>query len=184
MPADRALTRKASAVYAEVLLEAAHAAGVAFEVSSQLEQAQAAIRGSIELRSALLDKNLPVEARMGIVNELFAGFAPVLLATLSVMVKRGDLGLLGRVSEAYLVRAEDALDASFIDVTTAIGLDDTLREKIKEKYAAQLGRDVLLREHLDPSIIGGIVLSAHGVSIDASVVSQLENARVVLSRSQ
>ena len=68
-----------------------------------------------------------------------------------------------------------------VDVTTAVELSDALRESISAKLAADLGKGVVLRETVDPSIIGGIVISTHGHRIDASLASQLENARLVLS---
>jgi len=183
MPTDRALIRKGSAVYAQVLLEATLASGSAFEVAGQLEQVYAVIRGNIDLRAAIYDRSIPAEARIAIINEVFAGFDASLLATLGVMVKRDELGLLGKVAVVFAELAEEALNAVFIDVTTVVALDDVLRDSIRIKYAAEFGRDVLLREHIDPSIMGGIVLNAHGVSIDASVASQLERARVVLSQA-
>jgi F-type H+-transporting ATPase subunit delta len=181
MPTDRTLTRKASAVYAQTLLEAVKAEGRAFEVSGQLEQAMSVIRGSFELRNTLDDHGIPLAVRTGILAELFAGFDASLLAVLGVMVERGDLPLLSRVNEAYIDAAEESLGSIILDITTAVALDGPLREALKKKYAAQLGKDVLLREHVDPSIVGGIVISTHGRRIDASIVSQLERARVVLA---
>jgi F-type H+-transporting ATPase subunit delta len=181
MPIDRTLTRRASVIYAEVLLEATRAEGTVFEVSGELEQALAAIRGNGELRGALTDRTIPDEARVDILREVFAGLDAALLEVLAVMVQRGDIPLLARVNEAYIEGAEKALDSVIIDVTTVVALDEGLRDRIREKYSAQFGRGVLLREHVDPSLVGGIVLSTHGRRIDASVVSQLESARVVLS---
>ena len=66
-------------------------------------------------------------------------------------------------------------------VTTAVELTESLRESITKKLAADLGKGVVLREKVDPAIIGGIVFSTHGQRIDASIASQLENARGVLS---
>jgi len=177
-------TRAKAAVYAEVLLDATKAADNLFEVASEFDELVAAVRGSIELRKALTDTAIPAEAKKGLVAEIFRGFAPELLATFNVMVDREDLSLLPRVRETYVALAEDALDAVFIDVTTVVPLDDALRQQIITKYSAQLGRGVLLREQVDSSLIGGIVLSAHGKRIDASVSSQLESARHVLSKSK
>ena len=56
-----------------------------------------------------------------------------------------------------------------------------VREQVKDKLVADLGKDVVLREKVDPAIIGGIVMSSGGLRIDASIASQLENARCVLS---
>ena len=47
-----------------------------------------------------------------------------------------------------------------MDVTTAIALDDHLREIITTKTAKDLGTQVVLREHIDKSILGGIIMSA------------------------
>ena len=183
MPTDRMLARKESTVYAQVLLEATQFSGTVFEVTGQLEQVNRCIRGNIDLRKTLYDHSIPDETRIAIINEVFAGFDEALLAVCAVMVKRNALRLLPKVTETFALLAEEALDAVLIDVTTVVSLDEVLRDSIKKKYSAQFGRNVLLREHIDPAIMGGIVLSAHGVSIDASVVSQLENARIVLSQS-
>ena len=176
-------TRAKATVYAEVLLEAAKASDSVFTVAGEFDELVAVVRGSIELRKALIDKAIPAEAKKGLVAEIFEGFAPELLATFDVMVDREDLSLLPRVCETYVTLAEDALDAAFVDVTTVVPLDEALRQQIITKYSAQLGRRVLLREYVDPSLIGGIVLSTHGKRIDASVSSQLESARHVLSKT-
>lgn len=183
MKTNPAQARAKATVYAEVLLEAAKASDKVLAIAEEFEELQATVRGSIELRSALVDNTLTPAAKKAAVAEIFAGFAPELLSTFDVMVERDDLALLPRVHEVYTTLAEEALGAVIIDVTTVIPLDDALRDKIRSKYSAQLGTGVLLREHLDPSLIGGIVLSTHGKRIDASVSSQLENARHTLSKT-
>jgi F-type H+-transporting ATPase subunit delta len=181
MPTDRNLLIKEAAVYAEVLLDAAKGEGIVFEVSGQLELLLSGTRASIELRTTLADEGIAAQARTAIVTEIFSGVSEIVLKVVNVMFERNDFALLARVSEKYLELAEAELNAIFVDVTTVIALDDQLRQGIKAKYSAQLGKDILLFEHIDPSIVGGIVLSTHGRRIDASVISQLENARNVLS---
>ena len=182
MPIDRALIRKTANVYAETLVEALKPTGAVFGVSGELEQISAAIRAHTELRGTLTDRTIPGNTRTDILKEVFMGFNPILLEVLGVMVERDEVYLLSRINERYLELAEEALDSVIIDVTTVVELDDALRDSIKKKYSAQFNRGVLLREHIDPSLVGGIVLSAHGNLIDASVNSQLENARAVLAK--
>ena len=64
--------------------------------------------------------------------------------------------------------------------TTAVPLDDALRRIITEKAEADLDTNVVLRESVDKSILGGIIMSTNGKRIDASVASQLDHARNVL----
>ncbi|MDR2035865.1 MAG: ATP synthase F1 subunit delta [Coriobacteriales bacterium] len=175
--------RAKALVYAEVLLEACKVSDNVFAVAGEFDDLVKAVRGSLELRKALKDKTIPLEAKKALVTELFTGYAPELLATFNVMVEREDLGVLSRARETFNTLAEEALNAIFIEVTTAVSLDDELRQQIISKYSAQLGCGVLLREYVDPDLIGGIVLMAHGKRIDASVTSQLESARHVLSKA-
>ena len=182
MPTDRTLVSKTARVYAETLLKAVSAEGLVLEVSGELEQVLATVRAHNELGNALKDRTVPGKTRSSILQQVFVGFNPLLLAVLTVMVERNDIKLLSRMNDCFIQLSEDELDAVIIDVRTRIRLDDRLRTLIREKYSAQFGRSVLLREHIDETMVGGIVLSAHGRLIDASVNKQLENARNVLSK--
>lgn len=182
MPINRILIKAQVATYANVLLEAARNKGNIFEVNSQLEQALHTIRGNMNLRDALADTTTPAEVRANIVKEIFKDFDPALIKALALMAEREFIDHLSRVCEAYTLAAEEATDSIVIDVTTAVELNDELRTKLKDRLSAQYdGKDIVLQEHVDKSILGGIIMSAHGKLIDASVISQLENARLVLS---
>lgn len=181
MPTDRNLTRAEVATYAEVLLSGAKSENAVFEVGAQLADVLDTVRGSMRLRDSLADPSLSSEARAGVVKELFKDFSPSLVSVLSVMVERNEIDLLARVNRAYSQLAEKELGAVVVDVTSAVSLDDHLREVIKSKLSRDLGSDILLREHVDKSILGGIIMSAHGKRLDASMATQLEHARVALS---
>ncbi|MDR2197491.1 MAG: ATP synthase F1 subunit delta [Coriobacteriales bacterium] len=181
MPTDRVQARKASVIYAKTLLQAARTSDTVFEVADQLTEVLASFRAAVQLREVLFDASLDAAQRRALAEEAFAGFDVALLGVLGVMIEREDLGLLAKVSELYEREVEDALGIVIIEVTTAVALDEGLREAIRAKYAAQFGAKIALRERLDAALIGGIVLSAHGKRIDASIASQLERTRVTLS---
>ena len=97
------------------------------------------------------------------------------------MAERGEMRLLGRVTTAYEAAAEEATNTVVVDVTTAVELDDHLREVIKQKLSADLGGSIRLNEKVDRSIVEAITTSTHGKRMDASVKVQLAHARAVLS---
>ena len=78
---------------------------------------------------------------------------------------------------------ERKLNIVVVDVTTVVSLDDHLREVITNKVAADLKANVVLREHIDTSLLGGILITAGGKRIDASVASKLEVARTALKQT-
>lgn len=112
--------------------------------------------------------------------DAIAGAAPEVLAVLTTMFERGQLDLLPEVAETYRAMCEADDDVVGVTVTTAVPLDDDLREQIQKRYEADFGCSVFLIERVDPSIIGGIIVEARGSRRDVSVKTQLAAAREAL----
>lgn len=183
MPTNRLVVKETVDTYASVLLDAANAAGgqdAVLEVRDQLEVVTKALRSNVDLEVALAEEAYTPEQRETLVRNVFAGMNPALVETLLVMAERDDLGLAGRIYRAYDEQIEEKLGVAVVDVTTVVELDDALRETISNKVAQDLGKQVVLREHVDKSILGGIIMSVSGRRIDASIATQLDTARTVL----
>lgn len=183
MPTNRLVVKEQVATYAAVLFDAAYETGgqdAVLEVRDQLEKVSGAVRTSMELSNALDDPDYTPEQRGELAKNVFAGCSPVLVDVLAVMAERGDGALLPRLMESFGDQLETKLNVRVVDVTTVVPLDDELRAVITKKAEADLGTNVVLREHIDKSILGGIIMSTNGKRIDASVVSQLDHARAVL----
>ena len=183
MPTNRLIVKEEVAVYAAVLFDGAFEAGgqeAVLEVRDQMVRVAEAMRTNMELSVALSDPGYTPEQRGELARNVFAGCNPVLLDVLAVLAERGDAALLPRVLENYAEQLQSKLNLCVVDVTTAVPLDDALRRIITEKAEADLGTEVVLRESVDKSILGGIIMSTNGKRIDASVASQLDHARNVL----
>ncbi|MBE6468872.1 MAG: F0F1 ATP synthase subunit delta [Coriobacteriaceae bacterium] len=113
-----------------------------------------------------------------------ADASPEVLSVMSAMANAGDLDHLPEVLELYREMVDGDRDIIGVHVTTAIPLDDELRDLIKNKCESDLESKVFLIEHVDPSIIGGVVLATSDHRRDASVRMQLESARKIMTRSK
>lgn len=112
-----------------------------------------------------------------------ASASPEVLSVLSQMAAHGDLDKLSDVLDLYREMADGDEHTLGITVTTAVPLNHELRALITQKCELDLNRNVFLIERVDPSIIGGIVLSVNGHRYDASVRHQLEQARKVMTQT-
>ena len=183
MPINRLVVKEEIATYAGVLFDAASDRGgleAVLEVRSQMEAVIGAMRADMGLASTLSDPDAADDVRYELAKGAFGACEPELGEVLAVMAQRRDLDLLPRVLEALNGLMAEKLGTVVVDVTTVVPLDDELRRIIKEKTEADLGANVVLREHIDKAILGGIIMSTGEKRIDASVVSQLERARNVL----
>ena len=127
----------------------------------------------------------------GVSNEAKVGFLERVLAKGSgqaearnlaqMLVQRGRVDIapeLHRIFEETLLAEQGIVVA---DVTTAEPLDAELQELVRQRLGAIVGKDVQLRTHVDPAIIGGIVALIGDQLIDGSVVNQLRRLRQRLS---
>lgn len=186
MPINRRVVRERVATYASVLLDGAYEVGgqnTVLEVRDQLENILRITRENMEVSGALEDVSYTAEQRATLARGVFAQANGMLVDVLAVMAERNDFALLTRVWESYNSQLERKLNVSVVDVTTVVELDDRLRDIIIKKAEADLGTGVVLREHINKSLLGGILMSANGKRIDASVLTQLESARGVLKLS-
>lgn len=109
--------------------------------------------------------------------EVLATASPELLAVLTELVQRDQLDILPAIADAYRTMTEEDDEVVGVTVTTAVPLDDALRASLTERCERELGRKVFLIEHVDPSIIGGIVLETRGQRRDISVKTRLRAMR-------
>ena len=180
---NRHVINEIIAAYANAALEGAHNMGgrdAVVEVRNQLIQILEFMSTNIKLRLSLDDEVYTPEQRKEIARNVFEGYNPILVELLGVMASRGDVEKLRRVYADYENLIVSKLDFNVVDVTTVVDLDDNLRTVIKNTIKTDLGRDCVLVEHKDRSILGGIVMSTMGNYIDASLRSQFDQARIVM----
>lgn len=183
MATNRLVVKEEVAVFASVLFDAANEAGgqeAVLDVREQMGEIIRLMRADMNLAMALSSSEYTAEQRKGLVESVFADCHPALREVLAVMAERGQADLLSRVYTDYGTLVGEKLGLVVVDVTTAVPLDDKLRQLITEKAEADLGKKAVLRERIDKSILGGIIMSVDGNYIDASMISQLNRARHIL----
>ena len=171
-------------IYAGAVLTESLASGdvrQALQASQEFGDIAMQIRRSADLRAHLVDVSLPLAVRQGLLLSLFPGLPDDYQAVFRMLVERQELKLLDTIVDRLTSLIEQHFGVAVIDVTTVVELDDALRQSIRDKYTAQLGTPVAIREHIDPGIKGGIIMELGGRRIDASLNTQLVRARAVLA---
>jgi F-type H+-transporting ATPase subunit delta len=175
-------TSDVASAYARTLFDIATLADSVDPTDESLRTAVATVRGDVDLREALTDTSVPVEAKRAILRDIFGPrVTPEALAIVTLLVERDHVALLGDVARLYSAISETERGIIIADVTTAVPLEDAQRAPLTEKLAASFGRPVSLRETVDGSILGGIVIKVAGRVLDGSVASQLDSVRRALA---
>ena len=169
-------------MYARSLFQAAQGRGKVEVVHQELGDFAAAIGSVPELRNLLENPELEPRAKAAVLEEILGG-ANELIHNFVLLV--AEKGRASEFEEIY--RELDALVAAeqrrlTVELTTAYELSDEEEDSILKKIEASSGRSVEATRKVDPKLIGGIVLQAGSLRVDASVRGRLDRLRQELKR--
>lgn len=175
-------TSEIAETYARSLFDLASLTGTVTDAEGQLGDVVKTVRGHVDLRDALADPTLPADKKRDILREIFGGAVDAaVLSIVQLVVASGNIDVLGDVSTAFAALVERELGVVPAEIVTAVPLTDALRERLSAKLEGSLGKRVVLREKVDPSILGGIVINVAGRVMDGSLLKQLTSMRLALA---
>lgn len=163
-------------VYAQALIAAAKKEGVTDEVIEQLGQlVDEVLSQHPTLASVFASPRVSQDEKSRILDSLLGDKVhSVLLRFLKVTAGRGRLGYLNEIRHSADELKNEMLGRVVAEVRTAQPLTAELRQSVQQRLAEKLGKDVVLKETVDPALIGGLVVRVGDTVIDSSVSGQLE----------
>jgi F-type H+-transporting ATPase subunit delta len=168
-------------VYAEALLEAARDNGRVDRVRQEFDEFAAALEESDELRRFLVNPQLESRTKRAALEELLGESDKLFLNFLRLLADKDRIGEVEQVHAEWtrlLAREERVLE---LELTTAIKLSEAEAAKIVKQIEEASGRSVVATRTVDSDLIGGIVVQAGSLRLDASVRGRLEQLREELT---
>jgi F-type H+-transporting ATPase subunit delta len=168
----------AVSTYAEALFEAARERGELEEVLEELEDFEAALEESEELRLFFYGGQIPEREKRRAIDALTEGMSLTTRNFLKVLSDNGREEILEEILVRYEELVKEHLGRVEVEVTTAVELSEDELDLMKERLGSSLeGREVILQTSVDPNILGGAVFRFGGRRVDSSVRGRLEGLR-------
>jgi F-type H+-transporting ATPase subunit delta len=169
-------------MYARAFFQAARDEGRLDVAYEQLGDFVAALTAVPALRGMLANPELDVREKSGIVEQILGDADELVRNFVLLVIEKGRAGGLDQIYEELdaLVAAEQG--RLNVELTTAIELSDEEAGAILRQIEQSSGRSIEATRKVDPNLIGGIVLQAGSLRVDASVKGRLETLRHELVR--
>jgi F-type H+-transporting ATPase subunit delta len=171
-------------MYARALFEAAKEKGRLAQVREELGDFVAAVEQVPELDALLRNPQLDPRAKAQALEDVLGG-ADVLVRNFLLLVveknRGGQLREIRREFERFVAQEERRLT---VELTTAYELSDDDARQIVGQIEKASGRPVDATRNVDAGLIGGIVLQAGSLRVDASVRGRLERLRKDLTTAR
>jgi F-type H+-transporting ATPase subunit delta len=117
--------------------------------------------------------------REKLLGELGVGMHPVVLSFLSIMNRRGRLGMLPQVIVAFAKEDDRRCNRVNVKLSTAVSIDAHLMEEITAALRTYLKKEPIIEQQIKPELLGGFIAQAGDLLIDGSIRTRL----VMLNKS-
>lgn len=173
----------AERLYARALFEAAEEQHRLEAVHRDLGQFADAVVASPELASFLANPQVEPAAKVGILGELAEGADDLVRNFLRVIAAKGRSAQIPGIRNEFQALVDRAQGRVAVELTTAFELSDDEAAAIVGKIEQASGRTVEATRKVDPDLVGGMILQAGSLRVDASVRGRIEQLRQNLVRS-
>lgn len=165
-------------VYAEALLQLAFQKGVPAEVLRDLEEVGRLLEKDHRSYVFLVAPNIRVEAKRQVIDRAFGGrVSEVVQNFLKVAVDKGRAQEIPSIIRAFKDAYHERQGELLVRVDSAHPLEDDERQRLKQTLLGRYKKDgvneVVLEEHVDAALLGGLVVRTGDQLFDASLRSRL-----------
>jgi len=164
-------------IYARALFDAAKDRDRLAQVREDLGDFVAAVEEVPELRSLLRDPVLDPKEKAAALDSILGGVDELVRNFLLLVAEKNRTAQIEEIAHEFdrLVAAEER--RLEVELTTAFELSDKEAKSIVGQIEKASGRQVDATRSVDPDLIGGLILQAGSMRVDASVRGRLNRLR-------
>jgi F-type H+-transporting ATPase subunit delta len=164
-------------VYGRSLFQVAQEQGKLDELREQLGQFGDALEEHRELAVFFFSPYFSTQEKRDALGTLLDGADEIFINFLSLLIENHRMPVIFRIRHEYEHLWDEENRTLPVQITSAIALDGATTESLGKTIGERAGRKVTLAAHVDPDILGGIIIRVGNSILDASIRNRLEQLR-------
>jgi len=169
---------RAALRYAKATLDLAKEKGIADKINEDMILIGKAISESNDLQVMLKSPVIRSSVKRSVLKKIFGSKVnPLTEKVINLLIENGRIELLELVSKEYIIIYDYLKGIETALITTAIPLTKELEKDFLKKVTELVGKDISIKNIVDPSIVGGYILRVGDQQLDSSVTGLLNSVR-------
>lgn len=163
--------------YAKALFSVACDEGREEKIGKELSLLSALIRENPKYVSLLDTPALSLSERTGLIDEALGSLDEYVKNLLKLLCEARLTYTLPKLSESYDALFDESRGLMRAEAISAVPMTERQLSALKERLEAECGKTVVIKNTVDKSILGGLVLRYGGLSEDGSLKRRLEKIK-------
>ena len=169
---------RAALRYAKATLNLAKERDLAKEINDDMLLIDQTISENHDLLNMLKSPIIKSKVKKSILTELFGKKINVIShGLINLLIENKRLPLLPLVASEYTIIYDFLKGVEVAQITSAIPLNKDLENRILKKVREMSGKDITLKNIINPSILGGFILRVGDKQYDSSISGRLNQLR-------
>ena len=174
-----------AAEYGDALYSLARSEGIEERILEEAEALNECFAAEPAYLTLIGNPALPREEREGLIDAaLRERVHPYLLNFLKILCEENLLADYSGCVEAYQERYDSDHGIARAKVYSAVALTESQKQALKDRLQKQSGKQVILTEKLQPSVLGGLRVEMEGLQYDGTVAGRLRRLHRDLKETQ
>ena len=175
---------QAANVYAQALYTLAKDEGLGKTVLEELSVLMEIIAANPAYIKLLSAPDIPKQERCQVLDETFRGRVhPYVLNFMKILTEKGYVRQFPQCCECYRSFYNEDNGILVVKAVSAVALTPAQTEKLTAKLSRLTGKEIHLRNRIDPTILGGMRLDYDGRRLDDTVSHRLDTIRDLLKNT-
>ncbi|MGS2740341.1 ATP synthase F1 subunit delta [Sinomicrobium sp. M5D2P17] len=168
---------RAAIRYAKAVLALAHEQDAVAAVYEDMGLVKNTVAQSRDLQLVLKSPVVKSEVKKAALQEIFASVNKISADLIRVLAENNRIALLGEIARQYVALYDESHGKQLAVVTTAVPLTDRLKASVLQKVKELTGKDAILNNVVDDSIIGGFILRMGDLQYNASIAHRFSDLK-------
>jgi F-type H+-transporting ATPase subunit delta len=178
MTSELDISLEAAEIYAEALLELANERNLAEDIFDEFQSLVEYIQTDKEFRGFMSSFAVDDDDRRAVLQRVFKGrISEMLLNLMLVLNDHNRAGIVPLVFERFKKLYDEQLNRQDVELRSAAPLNDDQRAKIAAEVLRISGKQAVLLEEVDPSLLGGLIVQVGDRQFDGSLRTKLARLR-------
>ncbi|MBR3949339.1 MAG: ATP synthase F1 subunit delta [Oscillospiraceae bacterium] len=171
-------------VYGESLYELAKDESLTKLIGEQLTALQQSFQQEPDFIRLLSSPNLTKAERCQILDDSFRGSVhQYVLNFLKILTEKGYMRHFSDCCDAYTEHFDQDNGILRVNAVTAVALTPEQADKLTQKLSRITGKEIALRNRIDPRVYGGVRLDYDGQRLDDTVSHRMDAIRDLLNKT-
>ncbi|MEE6686588.1 F0F1 ATP synthase subunit delta [Limosilactobacillus fermentum] len=164
--------------YARAIFELAQEDGQLDQTYQELVSVRQVFLDNPRLAPLLAGVDLGIKEKQALVDQVKEGASKYVANLLQMAFDYRRMSDMVAIVDEFERRYDEKHKRVHAEVVTAVQLDETRRNQLRDNLAARLGaQEIVLNEKVDPTILGGVVVKTANQTLDGSIKTKIEQIR-------